>query len=138
MAAALAVALSGCGGGDGLPRQAVSGEVTFEGKPLESGSITFVPTGPDQTSSAGGIIADGQYEIARNEGPTPGPYKVMIFTTSGGVEAPAEEEAAPGEFVPVSKKKASMVLPVRYNHESELTAQVEDGGKNVFNFALTK
>ena len=40
-------ALLGCGGAeDDLPRQAISGTVTLDGKPLEAGSITFDPADP--------------------------------------------------------------------------------------------
>ena len=42
-----AVMTTGCGGGstDGLPRQAVSGEVKLDGQPLADGMITFIPAG---------------------------------------------------------------------------------------------
>ncbi|MBX6315072.1 MAG: hypothetical protein IRY99_19480 [Isosphaeraceae bacterium] len=133
--AILAAAVVGCGSaGDGLPRQHVSGTVTFEGKPLESGSIQFLPATPDQATAAGGVIIDGKYDIPSDQGPTPGTYKVMIFTTSSGVPAPTD--APPGEVVVAPK--SAMVIPVRYNHQTELTVKVEAGGPNTFDFKLTK
>lgn len=52
-AAAMLVASSGCGGGDGLPRQAISGRVTLDDQPLESALITFTPLGAGGDSTSG-------------------------------------------------------------------------------------
>ncbi|HEY1187285.1 MAG TPA: hypothetical protein VGE74_06485, partial [Gemmata sp.] len=55
---AAAVALVGCS--DEPQFVDVSGTVSYEGKPVEDGAVTFVPTdGKGQT--AGGTIKDGHY-----------------------------------------------------------------------------
>ncbi len=66
----LAAALSGCQDrSDGYDREAVSGSVTLDGRPI-AGDITFIPkaNGP----SAGGRITDGSYSLGRSNGPAPG------------------------------------------------------------------
>src|SRR5690349_8575855 len=72
--------LAGCGGaGDDLPREPISGTVSFDGQPLKSGSIQFQPVQTKEGISTGGMIDDGRFTVPRNEGPVPGNYKVMIF-----------------------------------------------------------
>jgi len=53
----------------------VSGEVTFNGKPLEKGEITFSPTG-NKGGTAGGEVALGKYMV---EGIVPGQYQVSVM-----------------------------------------------------------
>jgi hypothetical protein len=52
----------------------VSGNVTFNGKPLEKGLITFSPAG-EVGGTAGGEIAAGKYEVTDL---VPAKYKVSI------------------------------------------------------------
>ncbi|MGD0041714.1 MAG: hypothetical protein ABSE84_15160 [Isosphaeraceae bacterium] len=70
----------GCGD-DGLPRRySVSGTVTYLGKPVESGSITFHPAG-QKGHSAGGVVTDGKFNLstlATEDGAVPGHYKVTV------------------------------------------------------------
>ena len=53
----------------------VSGEVTFNGKPLEKGEIAFSPTG-NKGGTAGGEVALGKYMVA---GIVPGEYQVSVM-----------------------------------------------------------
>src|SRR4051812_8281041 len=94
----LVAPLGGCIGGDGLPRQEVSGKVTFDGQPLADGSIQFQPdpTIPTPAVPGGAVIEAGAYRISRQEGLVPGSYKVMIFSHGDTPEAGA---AAPGAQV---------------------------------------
>jgi len=65
--------ISGCGSG----RSTVSGEVTFDGQPLDSGSIVFLPAdgiGP----SRGATIENGKFAFAAAEAPSPGKKIVKI------------------------------------------------------------
>ena len=72
----LLVCLAAClGCGTGLAT--VEGTVTFDGKPVESGSIVFEPAdgaGP----SAGGQIQNGKYQLAGEAGVMPGKKVVRI------------------------------------------------------------
>jgi hypothetical protein len=42
----------------------VKGTVTFNGKPIESGSISFFPVDGAKAGTAGGIIKDGKYSCS--------------------------------------------------------------------------
>ena len=66
--------VAGCGDG----RLGVSGSVTVNGQPMESGTINFRPTGDTKGNSAGGGIVDGKYEVRSEKGLKPGTYKVTI------------------------------------------------------------
>jgi hypothetical protein len=67
-----AIALSGCGGSSG---GTVSGTITYNGTPLNAGTITFF--GKDDKSASGSIDADGKYTVAN----VPvGPVKIAIRT----------------------------------------------------------
>ena len=125
--------LVGCGGAatDGLPRHAVSGSVTLDGKPLDSGSITFDPAGGAANSTSGGsLIQGGNYSIAQAMGLTPATYKVSI--RSGG-DAPPPASEAPG----APKRKATKdPIPEKYNSKSILQVELKDGGTGRFDFDL--
>jgi hypothetical protein len=121
------IALSGCGeAGDGLPRQGVTGTVTLDGRPLERGIIRLEST----SMMAGGEISGGRFDIPRAQGPIPGDYRVFISSTPPA--SSAEQLAPPGE----STSPPPDPIPARYNSASTLSAKVESGGANSFEFAL--
>jgi hypothetical protein len=134
--AVLALAcLTGCSSGDGLPREAVSGKVTLDGKPLASGSIRFSPVGGGDAKnpalSGGATIMDGAYDIPRESGLTPNKYSVAITSAEGGAAAAANEPPGPAQ------KPAKEAIPEKYNKASVLDAEVTPGGANTFNFDLS-
>ena len=127
--------LIGCGGSsDSLPRQAVSGSVTLDGKPLEAGSITFDPADPGQPNPVSGYatISGGSYSIATANGLTPGSYRVSIVSSAGDA-APAATEA-PGAPPRKAPKEA---IPAKYNKNSTLKAEVKPSGTGPLDFELT-
>jgi len=137
--AILAVTLmlsAGCGS-DGPERAIVSGSVTFEGEPLEGGTIRFSPTGQTQTPSTGGYISDGRYEIATKGGVLVGTYIVQIEGFRTGAGRSANEGG--GLFGVGSKGAASkQFLPVKYNRQSELRVEIiADRNAETHDFALT-
>ena len=79
----LAVLVStGCGPRD---RYALSGSVTFDGKPIPAGTITFVPFGagkPGRTAAFCEIKA-GKYDTKTGRNPGSGPHRVMISGCDG-------------------------------------------------------
>lgn len=92
-----AVALTGCGP-PGIPSGTVSGTVTLEGQPVESGEISFVSSAG---AAASGSITNGQFTL-ENSLPT-GKYAVGIAPTAL-TEAPGEGGdtiAAPTSSVPI-------------------------------------
>ncbi len=132
----LSVNAIGCGGGDNLPREAISGSVTLNGAMLDTGIITFVPVDPDIPTQGGTTIVDGSYSIPRAQGLVPGKYKVVISSGEGSEEKPVEslDEFGPG-MPPVPAEES---IPAQYSGNTVLEANVTAGGRNQFEFTLNK
>ncbi|RUL88599.1 hypothetical protein [Tautonia sociabilis] len=130
---AIAAPLLGCGGGDELDRQPISGSVTLDGQPLESGLITFDPASNQSITSVATEITQGEFSFNRTNGPVPGEYRVVINSAgSTGVEPGAGE--APGDtFIPPAEE----LVPKKYNAETTLRATVEAGDNPPIVFELT-
>jgi hypothetical protein len=81
---AAAVAIAGCGPGNGLTMGRVSGVVTYKGEPVELGEVLFVPDsekGNNGVPSMGAIRKDGRYSMSTqeaNDGVIAGYHKVGI------------------------------------------------------------
>lgn len=79
------VASLGCGGSHGPPRYALSGSVTYSGKPVPAGYLTFAPdtakghTGPGAQAD----IRDGRYELPAGQGTIGGPHVVTVYGFDG-------------------------------------------------------
>ncbi|WP_406699057.1 hypothetical protein V5E97_09275 [Singulisphaera sp. Ch08] len=128
---AISVAAFGCGGAaDGPPREPVYGAVTFDGKPLEKGLITFTPANGGELVVSG-LILDGQFSLTREEGPGLGPHRVDIWSKQAtGRILPNPDD--PGNPVPEQKE----VIPPQFNINSRLAADVAQGGDNKFDYDL--
>ncbi len=124
--------VAGCGGGDGLPRQSVSGKITLNGEPLKQGTIQFFPDDPamEKPTSGGSPIEDGSYAISAENGLVPGKYRVSISSPSTEMSS----DATPGSGANLPKD----LIPADYNVASTLSADVKAGGDNTFNFELKK
>jgi hypothetical protein len=124
----------GCGSSDSLPRQAVSGTVAVEGKPLDSGLVTFLPDDAGVATQGGAAIVAGKFSIPREGGLVPGKYKVSI-TAAGDTDERKVDTAnnMPG-MPPVPARD---IIPKEYNSSSLLTAEVKAGSPNEFSFNLT-
>lgn len=77
--AALPISLTGCGDG-GPPRYHISGMITFEGKPVPAGAISFIPVGETETVRGPGFcrFTAGRYESRSGRSPGSGSYRVLI------------------------------------------------------------
>ena len=113
--------ISGCGG-SGSKRKLVqvSGTVTFEGKPLTSGTITFVAEGPSPVNAAGEISKSGTYTLSTErpgDGASPGTYKIRI-----------ESWASPPKMDETGVDPGKSAVPEKYNRieTSGLTATVKE------------
>jgi len=122
----------GCGG-DGLPRQAVSGSISLNGKPLKSGVVNFVPQSADMPTQSGAAVIEGKYSITRATGLVPGKYKVVISSGEGSAEKKVDTVSDLPGMAPHPAKEA---IPPEYNNNSTLEANVTAGGSNVFEFNL--
>ncbi len=131
----LALAPISCGGSAGGPqRGAVRGKVSLDGEPVESGSITFFPTGDTQGPVSGGQIDNGSYSIAGGNGPVVGRNRVEIRwprNTGNTITLPADGLGS-GEMTQQERVEA---IPAKYNANSTLIHQVKPG-KNTIDFEL--
>lgn len=118
--------IAGCGPRD--HRQPISGTVSWKGKPLAKGVITFYPTGPGST--VGCDIVDGKFSIDLLKGATPGAYRVHViaFRPTGKTQFDIERNAQ----VDVEEQ----YLPSRFNTASTLKAEIKPGVKNELAFDL--
>jgi hypothetical protein len=113
VALAVLLALAGCSAKDGK----VTGTVTIDGTPLESGSILFVPV-DGKSPTTGGSIKEGRYSVRV----PPGTMKVSISAP----EVVGKKKIYPtadSPEMPVTKER----LPPRYNESTELTLEVKLG-----------
>lgn len=122
LAAIALLMLSGCR--DPNSPQAVSGSVTFQGKPLDQGTIEF--TAPDAPAPFAALISDGKYDIPAAQGLVPGNCKVRITSTEAFPITP--EEYAAGKTAPPAKER----IPEKYNAASQETVEVKSGNANRF------
>ncbi|MHB8899517.1 MAG: hypothetical protein ACYC6Y_12275 [Thermoguttaceae bacterium] len=86
--------LLGCGSGSAGPeRYDLSGNVTFEGKPIPAGQIVFEPDAATGNSGAQGYaeIRDGKYDTRSGKGVIGGPHQVRIT----GLDRFSEDESDP-------------------------------------------
>jgi len=113
-------------------RMEVSGEVSFNGTELKSGSIRLTLMGDEKLFSSGAMIRDGKYLIPREKGLWPGKYYVVIS---------APDEDAPeirvrdisGRLGPPA---APELIPSEYNTHSQKTIEVTSDGENHFVFDI--
>ncbi len=119
----MVVVAGGCGG----PAKAkVHGKVTFDGKPIKSGSIEFFPL-DGKGQSAGTSITEGEYSVDA----TPGEMKVTI----NAIEVIGKHKAYDTPDSPFIEDVRNPV-PKWYNTASELKKTLV-AGDNEANFDLT-
>jgi hypothetical protein len=126
----LLIALPGCGGNSRVPLQ---GQVSYNGQPIDNGTITFAPEGgstADTRPKAGTRIAGGKYAFQPSFGPLPGHYKVLITW-----DWKTGRKISTGDAD--SRDETKQILPPKYNGQTTLTADVK-GGKTREDFNLEK
>ena len=121
----------GCGK-DEVPRNNVTGEVKLDGKPLERGSILFVPSDGTKGVVAGGSIDAGKYQLNSATGPVTGTNRVEIRAIKKTGRMVQKPMVPRGEMM---EETAEAVLP-RFNSNSTLKVQIQ-AGDNTCNFDVT-
>jgi hypothetical protein len=124
------VALPGCGE-SGPTMGRVYGKVTYNGKPVPKGTITFVPTTPGGRNATGVIAEDGSYSLqteSPGDGAITGDYKVAISARDDVIL----------DYIPKKAPPPKRLTPEKYENPetSDLTAKVESGS-NSRDFDLT-
>ena len=107
-------------------RMAASGTVTLDGKPLESGLITFLPAPGSDGHSAGGQITNGEFHLPADHGLKPGKYLVTI-----------QSFKPTGRIVQGLMGKVPEKVAVKFNEAGKLEATLTVGAANRFDFKLT-
>ncbi len=119
----LVLLLGGCE--SELPRAKIKGTVTFDGKPLEEGTVQFIST-ENKTPSSAAPVKDGTYEADVYQGKMR--VQVSALQTVGKRK---RYETPDSPMIDVKKER----IPERYNAKSELTRDIGPG-ENVANFDL--
>jgi hypothetical protein len=126
----LAMGLAGCSRGPAVGD--VSGKVTFGGKPVTEGTVTFINPTTGYVAAAG-LQEDGSYAIATPEGGlVVGDYVVMvnplIYVDRSNPRTPPS---------PVEKRAPNIPEKYRNQGRTPLRASVKIG-PNTFNFDMTR
>lgn len=120
------VGLVGCGGG----RVPVAGSVSYDGKPIDNGTITFVPAGGGDLEKASTVVKDGAYKFEPDRAPNPGKYKVEVtWNRKTGKKTPNGD----GGF----NEETLQMVPAKYNQSTTLTADVSSSNATI-DFKLDK
>jgi hypothetical protein len=151
--------MTSCRTDDGLgQRYPVSGTVTYNGNPLEKGSISFVSEDPKGVGATG-AIENGSYTLStggNNDGARAGKYKVAITAKEdASAKAKADFEKAratrknasgteelaviPRQFVIKAEAEAKSLIPAGYGdvRTTTLTAEVKEQSSNPIDFKLS-
>ena len=116
--------------GCGTPETAsIQGRVTYDGMPVDLGSIIFLPETKDGAIKVAAPIENGEYKIPPERGAKAGRYRVEIsWSKKTGKQVPS---ADPG----MMHEEVQEALPPRFNTESTLTRDLVLG-ENLLNFEL--
>jgi hypothetical protein len=130
---ALVLSLFACVGCGEKPIQRASaqGTVTWEGKPIEDGTIVFIPEKGVRGEAVGIPIVDGKYSSKVESGPCIGANKIEIYAkrkTGKTVMSAVPQAAAPIEL-------KEEYIPPQYNQQSAKKFEVK-AGTNQFDYDL--
>jgi hypothetical protein len=106
------ITTAGCGGGDELPRVAVSGSVTVDGEPVPNGVVRFAPSPGTEGPMANCMITDGRYRIPTDEGPVAGNYEVRVHAyndPNAQPTKPTERVAVPADKLGPKTSPADLI-----------------------------
>ena len=114
-------------------RYPVTGTVTLDGKPLSGVQIVFLCEGKNGAMNAVRTIADGSFSLSEIDGPLAGTWRVKIVAQMIDLE---EFEAARDRDVNKDVDTNVVVIPHRYNTNSELIAEIKSEGENKLDYQL--
>jgi hypothetical protein len=124
------VLLSGCGPAG----PSAEGNVTFDGRPVDGGTISFFPVGGEgpwgRRLNVSGEITGGSYSVDSAHHLQPGQYRVEIYWhKKTGRRIPSSDP-------PHKVEETKQVIPRKYNTQSKTIVDVTPGA-NTFDYALT-
>ena len=118
----ITAALIGCSRQEysGEKRYPLSGRVTYDGEPIDLGSISFLPIDGGQQRVSGGYIENGVYSVPEAQGANAGKYRIEIRwqkATGKKIRDPQSAEMIDQRFEG---------LPPKFHKVSELTVDVSE------------
>lgn len=128
--AVLLVCAAGCGRNTGTV--SIGGAVSYDGQPVASGTIIFMPVEGTQGPSTGSAIEAGRYQVPAQKGPLAGGrYKVEITALQ------KTGKTVPNMFDPNGQplEAVEQFVPECYNARSKLMVTVT-AGANKADFSL--
>jgi hypothetical protein len=125
----------GCGSNNPQGRVAVRGEVIFDGKPLEQGSISFSSVeGTTPMVATGSPIKNGKFTLPAEKGLIPDQTYSVQFRSVEEIPGTRKETDDPlGGII-----QTRSILPRKYVVESKETITATKKSPNVFQFDMTK
>ncbi len=105
--------IAGCGAEKSSDVYTVSGEITYDGKPLPKGNISFEPDASKSNQGPGATaeITDGKYEMMPGKGISGGPYILVINGYDGVPVASGEGGMDPKGKVLFQSYRTTADLP---------------------------
>jgi len=112
----------------------VVGDVSWNGTPIEDGSIDFIPVAGTGGPSVGAPIKDGKYSVPADKGPLAnGTYRVELKAVRDTGKFP------PGPRYAKSMTVREDIIPAEYNTASKIQKTIDAGANpNRIDFRLTK
>lgn len=133
----LLLGLAGCGK-QGPERSPVNGKITFQGKPLQFGTVMFQPDGGQP--STGAIQPDGTFQMithGQGDGAAVGTNRVRIacFASQDPAQDPAKVSTSKGELA-----LGKSLIPEKYSsfQMSGIKVDVRSGANEPLILNLTK
>jgi hypothetical protein len=132
----------GCGPDDGIgKRYPVSGTVTYQGKPVPRGTVTFTPESTEGRPAAADIDPDGSYTATTatpGDGMLPGKYRVSIHAVESDMSVVKGKVGGTHRVDLIAKAPKKALVPSKYADPStsQLTVEVKPES-NTFDFKLT-
>jgi hypothetical protein len=109
-------------------RAVVFGTVTLDGRPLDVGTISFIPTGSTKGPVAGATIIDGKYRIDPNKGAIIGTNRIVFYGMQRTGRKISDGQESVEEYV--------NAIPPKYGDPSTLVRTIQPG-ENEFTFELS-
>ena len=121
----------GCGGTP-PPFAPVKGKVSYQGRPLTTGTIVFTPDPVRGTSgplARADIQPDGSYQLKSSEqaGAVPGWHRVTVLAIDAAPQWNSQQPVVPRSLIPPRYSDPSL---------SGLAREVKPGEENTLNFDL--
>lgn len=113
---AACLCMAGCGSRNGLME--IHGSVTYDGKPVQDGTVNFVPVNGNGPTAAA-IVTDGRYSVRV----APGEKRVRIeaFRITGHRRHHPNDPTS--RMIDIKEQ----ILPERYNAKTELAREITFG-----------